>query len=358
MTFVRVRWAVGALLSICLFAFPVVALGAAPAVLSVSQSISLGVAQSTQVKLAQMAVTEAERNLDRVSAEQLLAGYRKGVQTNVDALAMAKMGVGAAKDDVAARIEQAYFAVVMSNETVAIRTDALATAKRQRDAGKAKLKAGLASKLDVESLENNLVSTQYSLEAATRNQRLCLLRFNRAMGSDLEAKPRLNDKLAFSPVKVDLKPSLDYALRNRRDMIQARTAVQRREEELLLASTDFTPAAERDQMKLDLERAKISLADTTKDAVIAVEEAYANLRNTQNEVDNRARALSRAQKGVGNTELKFKNGLAQASDLVNAQANYENAQLQRLQGVNDYRASLSGFLRAIGKEHPALASPK
>lgn len=319
--------------------------------LTLTQSIPQAISQSPQVRLAEIALIEAEKNLERVS---LVPGNRKGVQSATDQVALAKMSLAAAKDDVAAGVEQAYFSVLMSNDIVAMRSTAYNNAKSQLEAGKAKLRAGLARQVDVNALNDNLIATQYSLTAAKYSQRISLLKFNKAMGWNLETKVSLSDKLDFKPVKVELASSLSLAQTQRRDVIQARYNVQRKTEDLDLAKNEFTPVAEQEQLSLDLEKAQIALTQVTKDAQISVEEAYTNLVNVQNEIDNKVRNLARNKQAMLDTEKKYKAGLARASDFISAQSQYENAELQRLQTINDYRSALSSFYRSIGQSHPAL----
>lgn len=328
----------------------------APKSLTLAQSVSLAVSQSPQVRLATIAVTEAQREVDRISADQLMPGSRKGIQAAVDSVELAKMSLAATKDDVAAQVEQAYFAVLMANDIVKIRSLSLETAQKQLAAGKAKSKAGIAKQADVVAMEDSVASTKYSLLAAKYSQRLALLRFNKAMGWDLETQVALNGKLDYKPIKVDLKASLTYAMANRRDVVQATYAVQRRSEDLALANNEFTPVVEQERLKMELEKAEIALSQIKVDAIISVEESYANLINAQNEVDNRSRSLERAKQALSVADKKYKAGLIKATDLISAQTSCENAELQKLQAINDYRSAVSAFYRAIGQPHPYLSS--
>lgn len=320
--------------------------------LTLAQSIPLALTHSSQVRLAEIALAEAEKSHERAS---LLPGNRKAVQSAADAVEIAKLSLAAARDDVAARVEQAYFAVLVADGMLAIRSKAYQTASQQLNTGKAKLKAGILKQADVDALVDNLMSAQYSLAAAKSSKKITELKFNAALTRSLDSPVVLSDRLDYKPVKLVLADAHSSALTNRKDVIQARYAVQRRKEDYGLSKNEFTPLVEQEQAKWDYEKAQINLDETMRNVRIAVEEAYANVINAQNEIDNKTRAVRRAKLALDQTDGKYKVGLARATDLIAVQSNYESAQLSRLQSVNDCRTALAAFYRTIGKSHPALA---
>lgn len=324
--------------------------------LKLADCIALAVEQSSDVALAELNVTDAEKNLEKTQADLLINGNLQSVKYASDNLDSANAAVLTAKDDVASRVEQAFYDAILAEKTVQLRTDGYNKANKQLTIGKTKLKAGLATNLDVTSLSDNVVSAKYSLEQAKANQRIAFLKLNRAMGSPLDTAVLLEDSLTYSPVAVNLKSGTEYAMANRRDIKQARLNITRKEEELSYKNNEYTPAIEKEQAAREVEKAKLNLTKVISDVRISVEEAYVSVTAAQNDVDIKTRNLERAKTYLKNIEQRYQTGLAFTNDLISAQSNYDNSAVDRMQAIRNYKLSLAAWYKTIGKPHPGLST--
>lgn len=107
--------------------------------------------------------------------------------------------------------------------------------------------------------------------------------------------------------------------------------------------------------KREIQHARIGLQKAVNEKAEAMEKLELNLLKNQTEYTNalaevrvRSKQKEAAQNALNQAGKEFKTGLIKASDLVGAEADYQNASLDYLQAVYNQRRTVVGLLQATG----------
>lgn len=107
--------------------------------------------------------------------------------------------------------------------------------------------------------------------------------------------------------------------------------------------------------KREIQRARVGLQKAVNEREEAMEKLELNLLKNQTEYTNalaeilvKSKQKEAAQNALNQANKEFKTGLIKASDLIGAEADYQNASLDYLQAVYNQRRTVVGLLQATG----------
>lgn len=328
-----------------------------PAVLELSleDAIRLALDNSTTVKTAKLDERLAEIALLELKAQGDDYVSAEAKETREKAYRDAQEAVVNAMKSVVLSVEKSYYSLMKAFHRVASAERSLEAKVRQLEVASLKYEAGMEPKsaLDtaqdgVEAAEKSLASVEFALETEQ-------IRFNTAIGLDLDTRVVLVDEFAYQPVEVDLEESIACAVENRDD-IQSR----------ILALEDAKKALERTvqipgHTKIDSEKAQISvikaemsLESTRTNALIAVRSAYTSLLTAGDNVESSMESLKKAEEDLEKAKARYDAGLATLNAVSDAEANLVEAEIKLAQSVYDYNTANADFCQAIGNDYVSI----
>lgn len=322
-----------------------------PAVREVSlkECRELALKHSASVLLAANAVKDAELALAQTEATNLTKPSPTSVYQARMNLTVAEKNLEIAKQDVALSTDQQYYSLLKAEHLVSISEQALALAERQLEIATAKEKVGMATKLDLIRAENQVASARNNLASAILDRDLAMVALNQAIGFPPETILRLRDEFSYERTgDLDLEASIEFALANRVEIAQAQSAVEVADMNVSLADNDFTPRLTYERARLAADDARVKLAEQRNKIALAVRQAYVALKQAEAKVELTAKKVSEAQENLRVTQLLFEADMATNLDVLTAQNQYTQSQIDALQAIYDYNVARSQFKRAIG----------
>jgi len=318
-------------------------------VLTLEQAIERALQVSPELRLAELTVTDKEIALKEAEIAQLEGRPASELAAAQFELEQAHQGIADAREQVALKVEQQYYQVLRSSEMLEIQKQSFERAQKQFQVTEARYKAGLISRQDYLTAQDQLVKLQDSLKQAEANLELAKLQFKFMLGLPPEEEIVLQDRFPFDPIEVDLEASIQQALAQRSNLQQAQRAVEAAKKQVVLSDNDYTPPVQLQKAKMALERAEITAQQVRELVVVDVTQKYLALASAQMAVEETRRTRERATDALRIAEARYDNGLIPLLDLLNAQTALSQAELDAVAAVWDYNLAKAAFLQAIGE---------
>lgn len=318
-------------------------------VLTLEQAIEQALQVSPELRLAELTVTDREIALKEAEIAQLEGRPASELAAAQFELEQAHQGIADAREQVALKVEQQYYQVLRSSEMLEIQKQSFERAQKQFQVTEARYKAGLISRQDYLTAQDQLVKLQDSLKQAEANLELAKLQFKFMLGLPPEEEIVLQDRFPFDPIEVDLEASIQQALAQRSNLQQAQRAVEAAKKQVILSDNDYTPPVQLQKAKMALERAEITAQQVRELVVVDVNQKYLALASAQMAVEETRRTRERATDALRIAEARYDNGLIPLLDLLNAQTALSQAELDAVAAVWDYNLAKAAFLQAIGE---------
>lgn len=277
-------------------------------------------------------------------------------------------------------VATAYYGILRDQMMVDVNMQTLARAKTLLQAAEAKLKVGMASKMDVFrselqalTAENGVVDAQAALQNTKRQ-------FNLLLGADLNAAFALSATLDYQPVTVEQAQLVQQALENRLELQEAYENLNDAERQVQIARQNLYPPLDlsiqytrngagnafkesldltdsrwgvgfnstfnldtaRDrgtyqQAQLAYDAALRAIQATEQDVTLDVLQTVTALNQAQARVELQEQSVRQAEKQWELADLRYKKGLSDNLDVIDAEGallgaktNYYTAIAQQL----------------------------
>ncbi|GAK58109.1 hypothetical protein U27_05082 [Candidatus Vecturithrix granuli] len=261
-----------------------------------------------------------------------------------------------------------YYGILRDEMLIEVNQRALERARLLLQAAEAKLKIGMASKMDVFraelqvlTAENGTVDARESLEN-TRRQ------FNLLLGVDLETTFELTSPLEYQAIEIQKEELLQYALEHRLELQEASDNVQDAERRLKIARQNLYPPlnlsvqytfsgegnafdqsleldekywgigvnssfdldfardrATYQQTQLALNSAIRAWQATQQDVILEVLQMLNSVKQAQARVELQKQSVVQAEKQLELSDLRYKKGLSDNLDVIDAEEALLNA---------------------------------
>jgi outer membrane protein len=343
--------------------------------LTVSKRLQIGGELSLQTKTAidRSQDNQYQTDLTLAYTQPLLKGRGKLATTAelVSAEQSAKAQYRSlilAQQQLMVNVATSYYELLRDQMLLEVYERALERAKTLQQAAEAKLKIGMASKMDVfraelQALtsENNLGGAQEALENAKRY-------FNLLLGANLENEFQLSTQLEYSPITIDQDTLLQQAMENRLEIQDAYDSINEAERQVKIAqqnlyppldvSIQYTLSGEGDAFKksLDLEETRWgiglnssfdldvsrdraayqqaqlayegtlrALHSVEQDVMLDVLQTITGVKQTQARVYLQEQSVAQAEKQLELADLRYKKGLSTNLDVIDAEETFISA---------------------------------
>lgn len=285
-----------------------------------------------------------------------------------------------AQQQLMVNVATAYYGILRDQMLVEVNERALERAKTLLQAAEAKLKVGMASKMDVFraelqvlTAENGSVDARESLENTKR-------RFNLLLGADLGTEFVLSTTLEYTPISIDQEQFVQQALENRLEILEAYEGLNDAERQMKIARQNLYPPLDlsiqytlsgegnafeesldmkesrwgiginssfnldfaRDraayqQAQLTYNGAIRSVQSVEQDVLLDVLQTVTSVKQAQARVYLQEQSVFQAEKQLELAELRYKKGLSDNLDVIDAEesfikakTNYYSAVVQHL----------------------------
>ena len=254
---------------------------------------------------------------------------------------------------------------------------------------------GVIEEEKVYRAEVQLATTHAALDTAEAAEAVALAAFNLAVGLNVNAPTHLVDTTDIPSFDLSLGASLETAVAQRRELNVARRTIQVAQEGVKVARADFAPRIvaegflqdyQQDQShgRLDLALgviklewgvyeggrriAEVNVAESKIQAAMdqaqsiadtiafQINESYQRLQAARRAIDLSKPAVKQAQENYRLVKLRFANGNATATDVVDAVTVLTRAQQDYLNSTYDYLTSLAQMDYALGVVPTPMAS--
>lgn len=289
------------------------------------------------------------------------------------------------------RAASAYYGIVRDQMLLETHEQAVKRAQTLHAAAEAKLNVGMASKMDVfraelQSLtaQNRLVDARAALENAKRQ-------FNVLLGSPLDARYLFAAPLNYAPVALDLDELMRQALEHRLELQTAQEQIDEAERQLNIARQNLLPPLDvsvrytlrgegdgfRDSVKMEDEfwgvgvsssfalnlaeeraayqQAQLSLnaairaRQATQDDILAeVMQTTIAVEQAQASVALQAQSVTQANKQLELAELRYKKGLSDNLDVLDAEENVMQANTGAYSAIAQHLIALLRLKQVTG----------
>ena len=320
-----------------------------PIEVNLEECRSLALEHSASMLLAKSSVEDAKLSLEQTEATNLTKPSPTSVYQARMSLESARKNLEITKQDVILNTDQLYYSLLRAEHLVSISEQALALAERQFEIAMAKESVGMATKLDIMRAENQTTSARNSLASALLNKNLAMVALNQAIGFDPETILSPRDDFSYENTgNLDLNASIEFALANRVEIAQAQSAVEIADMNVKLADNSFTPRLTYERAKLAAADARVKLTEQQSKTAFAVRQAYVALKQAEAKVELAGLKVNEARENLRITQLLFEADMATNVEVLSAQNQYTQSQIDAVQAIYDYNTTRSQFKRAIG----------
>jgi outer membrane protein len=309
---------------------------------------------------------------------------------------MAHDKVSSTREDLVRQVKEAFYGILLARELIDVTQESIDVAQAHLKVAQARYEVGLASRYDVlrgevqvANLQPVLINMRNTLDTARES--LGLL-----MGLDEKQTVDAKGELALEPFTTTLEDCLGKALANRPELAMLRRNEEIAEHSIAIARSSLypklylaggythqlndyslgvslSPAEWSDiwQGTLSLSwdlfdgwaaSSRIKQAEVAKDQAhssreqleqavrFEVENNWRSLKAAKESVKSQEKNVENAQEGMRIAEARYKEGLMQSVDVMDAELALNSAQTNYYQSIYSYEVARARLLKAMGEE--------
>lgn len=246
--------------------------------------------------------------------------------------------------------EQLYFGLLQAQENVKVCEETLISEENTLNLLKKKYELGAASKLEVQSQENNVLTAQDSLTQAQNTFQSTQSNFLMLMGMDAGRKLNLTTELTKA---VNDLPSLndaqEYMLKNSLELkyYEYLTELTKIQFESLRSSTNSNSSkylkakSAYDQAQMGIEQMKLNKKNS-------LQTAYEKIPALESQITRYDSMIRLAEDSLELAKTRYEIGMGTLSDIESAQLSVTQAKLGRISAVVAYNQAISDAWYEIG----------
>ena len=301
----------------------------------------------------------------------------------------AKQDLNATLNSIALTVTQAYFELLRAQHLLKLSQQQLEASQAHLRMVQARIQAGDAAPVDVHPVRVEVANARLSLLSAQNQVKVARTALANAMGLN----PHVNIDVVDvpepqpQPLSMTLQACLDVAVKNRPDLLRARSELQLARAGLRAARLQtmpvlnvnagyeigiggYSPTQRRWQIdasisfpifdggatqarlreaKANMQAARASYEQLMRDIQAEVEQAYLNLQNAWERITATRTVVEEAERNLEAAREKYRLGLGIIIEVVDAQVNLFNAHINQIQATYDYYIAEAQLRYATGE---------
>lgn len=319
--------------------------------LSLEESIGIGLENNFDLK-------QAAYNLSLKETEYQEAKINNLLKTSIVTLKNAELSFKKARDTFEEKKKQLaleeitgrYFEVLKYEEKVQIEQISVEQSKENLEMVKNKFSLGDASELDVMRAEVGLSQAQLDLTRAQNGLIVARMNLNYVLGLPLDLPVKLTDTFSLETLEINLEESIQKALNNRYEIIEAQDDLEFAKLELSLKENEYTSEIEKKKAKIELEKVKVNLEQLMTSIPLEITSSFLSLKVKEANVPITKKEVEEKEESYRISQTQYKAGFITATDLLDSQIELTQAKINALEALFTANLAKRQFIRAIGGE--------
>ena len=273
---------------------------------------------------------------------------------------------------------KAYFDALESRHTIDVNQDSVNYYDANLTNVQQLYSAGSKARIDVLRASVELSDARQTLIKSENAYQVNLATLRNLMNIDRTEPLNLTDDFVYDTFDIDLASCVDYATRNRKDILADQYTLQQKEEAVKVAEAGWKPTvnfsagpslsktfepsmrnestydmkagvsaswdifdsgvtrAQVDRAKADRDTAQLNLQKAQEDADLSVRTAYYNMREAEHRLDSTQDAVGQAEQDAYIAREKYRAGEGIMLDVIDAQRALSTARLNHISAQYDY----------------------
>ncbi len=334
---------------ISLFSFSCFAQGAEVKELSLAKSIEMALENNLDLKQVGYSLELREAEYEEAKANNLL-------RTSIITLKTSELSLKKARDNfqekkkqlILEEIPNRYFEVLKVIRKVEIEQISVEQASENLQMVKNKFSLGDANELDVMQAETGFSSAQLSLTQAENDLVVAKINLNYALGLPIDISVKLTDSFSFDSFQIALEESIEKALQDRYEIIQAQDDVELAGLKLSLKQNEYTSEIEQNKAEIELKTKQINLDKIKKQIRIEITTSFLQLNVRKENVEISRKREEEKEENYRISQIQYKAGIITTTELLNSQINLTQAKVNALEAFFAYNLAKNRFIKALG----------
>ncbi len=319
--------------------------------LSLEESIAIGLENNLDLK-------QAAYNLSLRETEYQEAKINNLLKTSIVTLKNAELSFKKARDVFEEKKKQLaleeitgrYFEVLKYKEKVQIEQISVEQSKENLEMVKNKFSLGDASELDVMRAEVGFSQAQLDLTRAQNDLTVARMNLNYALGLPLDLLIKLTGTFSLETLEITLEESIQKAMNNRYEIIEARDNLEFAKLKLSLKQNQYTSEIEQKKAEIELRKEQVNLEKVMKMIPLEITSSFLSLKEKETNAQISEKQAQEKDESYRIAQAQYKAGLITTADLLDSQIELTQANINALEAL--FGANLAGreFIKALGGE--------
>jgi len=319
--------------------------------LSLKESITIGLENNLDLK-------QAAYNLSLRETEYQEAKINNLLKTSIVTLRNAELNLKKARDAFEEKKKQLaleeitnrYFEVLKYERKVQIEQISVEQSQQNLEMVKNKFSLGDASELDVMRAEVGLSRAQLDLTRAKNGLTVARMNLNYVLGLSLDLPVKLTDTFSLETSEITLKESIQKALKNRYEIIEAQDNLEFAKLKLSLKQNQYTSEIEQKKAEIELKKEEINLEQAMKMIPLEITSSFLSLKEKETNAQVTKKQAQEKDESYRIAQAQFKAGFITITDLLDSQIELTQANINALEAIFDANLARRQFIKALGDE--------
>ncbi|AJQ25945.1 TolC family protein [Pelosinus fermentans] len=302
-------------------------------------------------------------------------------------LKVADLDVEKSKQQIKLDATNGYFTILQTRNTVKVDQESVDQMAAHLKNVEAQYNVGTVAKSDVLRSQVELANNQQTLTKAQNAYEIAVSNLNNVMGLPLDTEIQIKNELVHEPYNLSLEDSINYAMSNRPEAIQADHNIEIAKQSVKIAKagnlptvaasasqrwadddfpgtddngwsiglkatwTPFDSGVTNAQIKKSKSEVEKSLqtAKQTKDAVqLEVRQAYLNMIEAEKRISTSQVTVEQADEDFKIAQVRYSAGVGTNTDVIDAQVALTQAKNNYIQAMYDFNTSKANLTKAMG----------
>ncbi len=302
-------------------------------------------------------------------------------------LKVADLDVEKSKQQVKLDATKGYFTILQTRNTVKVDQESVNQMEAHLKNVEAQYNVGTVAKSDVLRSQVELANNQQVLTKAQNAYEIAISNLNNVMGLPLDTQIQVKDELVHQPYALSLEESINYAMSNRPEAIQADYSIKVAQESVKIAKagklptvaasagknwadttfpgtddsgwsvgltatwTPFDSGVTNAGIKKSNSEVEKSLqtAKQTKDSIqLEVRQAYLNMVEAEKRISTSKVTVAQAEEDFKISQVRYSAGVGTNTDVIDAQVSLTQAKNNYIQAMYDFNTSKANLTKAMG----------
>lgn len=302
-------------------------------------------------------------------------------------LKVADLDVEKSKQQIKLDATKGYFTILQTRNTVKVDQESVDQMEAHLKNVEAQYNVGTVAKSDVLRSQVELANNQQVLTKAQNAYEIAISNLNNVMGLPLDTQIQIKDELVHQPYALSLEESINYAMSNRPEAIQADYSIDAAKQSVKIAKAgrlptvdanagkkwkdDNFPGTDNDGWSVGLTATwtpfdsgvtnagikksnsevekSLQTAKQTKDSIqLEVRQAYLNMVEAEKRISTSKVTVAQAEEDFKISQVRYSAGVGTNTDVIDAQVSLTQAKNNYIQAMYDFNTSKANLTKAMG----------